>query len=52
MLKKLIIKDFGRTKLHQKGSRNIFFILENYRDFEVNFPVLRIERAIFDIKSV
>jgi hypothetical protein len=35
---------FGRTKLHKKRSRNKYFIsitYESYRDFEVNFLVLR-----------
>ena len=34
---------FGHTKYHKKGSRNIciFFYLRKFRDFEVNFLVLR-----------
>ena len=36
-------KVLGRTKLHKKGSRNIYiyFTQESYRDFEVYFIVPR-----------
>ena len=41
--KSSLSKVFDRTKLHKKGSRNIypFFTSESYRDFEINILVLR-----------
>ena len=39
--RKIVITSFGRTKLHKKRSRNIYLFTESYRDYEVNFLVLR-----------
>ena len=38
----------GRTKLHKKVSRNVFFFLKNVSQ---NFLILHYYRVIFDIKS-
>ena len=39
-LKKILVRSFGRTKLHKKGSRNIFFYLRKLSLFDVNVLVL------------
>ena len=38
--RKKIFEVLGRTKLHKKGSRNIFFTKESSRQIEINFEVL------------